>query len=466
MSLDRAVGEANKTSITAFKAKNMYLVNYWSFKSFRANRLPSLSLNMTPLRYNRDFVSRYDYQQNIDVYRQQQTLYSYGNLALTQNLDWLGGTFFVDSELGYYRNFSDNAFQQYSSVPIRVGYRQQLLGYNPFKWEKSISPIKYEAAQKELIYSIEETSEEVTNHFFNLATAQAEYQLAKDKIQSADTLYNIGKERFAIAGIRQSDLMTLRLDKINAENALQTAEISVKRAMFALVSYLNLEKDTKITLEIPTNVKIIHIDPETALRYAKENNPRYLKQKVEILELQQQADKAKREARFTLGVSASVGFNQVAPTLHGAYQSPLQQDVFALNLSIPILDWGVNKGKYNVAKGNLSVAELSVKQEEIKIEEELLMTLGEFGIQQQIIRSAEEALHLASEAYQQTQERFIIGKVDINSLTLANDRHQQAQRNYVSAVRNYWLSYYKIRKYTLYDFEKEDVIQVSFDDLK
>lgn len=465
LTLEQLVMMANGQSIASFKAKNMYLSNYWSFKSFKANRLPSLSLSMTPLRYNRDFVRRYDSQQNIDVYRPQQTLFSHGNLSLIQNFDWLGGTFFVDSELGYHRNFSDNKFTQYSSVPIRIGYRQQLLGYNPFKWEKRIEPIKYEAAQKELLYNLEQTAEEASNYFFNLAMAQAEYKLAKEKIQSADTLYNIGKERFEIAAIRQSDLMTLRLDKINAENALQTAEISVKRAMFALVSYLNLEKDTKILLDIPQKVKNITINPEEALSYAKKNNPNFLKQKIQLLELQQTVDKTKREARFNMGVSASVGFNQVAPSFDKVYNSPLQQDVFAITLSVPILDWGVNKGKYNVAKSNLSVAELSTKQEEIKIEEEILMTLGDFQVQQQIIVSAEEALELASQAYQQTQERFIIGKADINSLTLANDRHQQAQRNYISALRNYWLNYYKIRKYTLFDFEVGESIQIDFDSL-
>ncbi|MFK8284692.1 TolC family protein [Capnocytophaga canis] len=465
LTLEQLVTMAKSQSIASFKAKNMYLSNYWSFKSFKANRLPSLSLSMTPLRYNRDFVRRYDSQQNIDVYRPQQTLFSHGNLSLIQNFDWLGGTFFVDSELGYHRNFSDNKFTQYSSVPIRIGYRQQLLGYNPFKWEKRIEPIKYEAAQKELLYNLEQTAEEATNYFFNLAMAQAEYKLAKEKIQSADTLYSIGKERFEIAAIRQSDLMTLRLDKINAENALQTAEISVKRAMFALVSYLNLEKDTKILLDIPQKVKNITINPEEALSYAKKNNPNFLKQKIQILELQQTVDKTKREARFNMGVSASVGFNQVAPSFDKVYNSPLQQDVFAITLSVPILDWGVNKGKYNIAKSNLSVAELSTKQEEIKIEEEILMTLGDFQVQQQIIISAQEALELASQAYQQTQERFIIGKADINSLTLANDRHQQAQRNYISALRNYWLNYYKIRKYTLFDFEVGESIQIDFDSL-
>ncbi len=161
-----------------------------------------------------------------------------------------------------------------------------------------------------------------------------------------------------------------------------------------------------------------------------------------------------------------MGFNQVAETLDAAYKSPLQQDIFSVTLSIPILDWGVRKGRYNVAKNNLNVAELTAKQDALKIEEDIIMTVGDFSVQQKLIYSAEEALKLAKMAYEQTQERFIIGKVDLNSMTLANNRHQQAQTNYITALQNYWLSYFKIRRLTLYDFEQEQPLGVSFEDIE
>lgn len=61
-------------------------------------------------------------------------------------------------------------------------------------------------------------------------------------------------------------------------------------------------------------------------------------------------------------------------------------------------------------------------------------------------------LDLAILAYNETRQRFIIGKADINSLTLSLNRQQEAQRNYISALQDYWLNYYKIRKLTLHDF--------------
>ena len=91
------------------------------------------------------------------------------------------------------------------------------------------------------------------------------------------------------------------------------------------------------------------------------------------------------------------------------------------------------------------------------------MTVSDFNIQQGLIRSAEEALELAVMAYEQTRQRFIIGKADVNSLTLSLNRQQQAQKNYISALQNYWLNYYKIRKLTLHDFESGASLSERFD---
>jgi len=463
LDLQHTVALANDSSLSAFRAKNMYMASYWEFRSFKAARLPSLTLHMTPLSYNRDFTRRYDSEQDIDVYRQQQSFYTHGNLAAQQNFDLTGGTFFVDTELGYLRNFGDQEYTQYTSVPIRVGYRQDLLGYNRFKWEKKIEPLKFERAQKELISELEQTAENASIYFFDLAMAQADFELAKETLSNSEKLYGIGEEKHKIASIGQADLLTLKLDRVNARNSLQNAEIRLKRAMFALAAFLNLDKNTKIKLEIPDYPEDINVFVEDALMYAKENNPQYLESEQKILESQQTLDKSRKESLFNAGLSASVGFNQVAETFRDVYRNPLQQDIVSLTLSIPLIDWGVRKGRYNMAKSNLNIVELTAQQNELLLEEDVIMTVGDFMVQQQMISSAKEAMELSNLAYEQTQERFIIGKADINSLTLSTNRRQDAQRNYVASLRNYWQSYFKIRKLTLFDFEKGQPIEIDFD---
>ncbi len=463
LTLDRVIEMAADSSLTAFRNQNMYLAGYWEYRTYQANRLPSLTLNLTPARYYRYITQRYDSGQDIDVYREQQMFSASGGLNISQNFDLTGGTFYIDTDLDYMRNFGAQTYTQYSSVPLRIGYQQNLLGYNPFRWERKIEPLKYEKVKKQFIYNTEQMAEEAVAYFFELALAQAELALAQENLVSTDTLYKIGVQRQKIASISQADLLTLRLDHVNAQNTLQNAEIAVKRAMFSMATFLNINKDTEIVLDLPGKPTSKTITVEEALAKAEENNPTYLEQEQNVLEAEQSLDRARMEARFNASVNASIGFNQVADKLSEAYRHPLRQDLVQVTLSIPLVDWGVRKGRVNMAKNNLNVVRTSADQERQSVEKEIIVTVSDFNIQQRLIASAEEALDLAIQAHEQTRQRFIIGRADVNSLTLSLNRQQEAQKNYIQALRNYWQDYYKLRRLTLHDFESGFSLSAKFD---
>ena len=463
LNLERTITLANDSSLSAFRYQNMYLSGYWQYRSYKAARLPSLMLNMTPARYNRYITQRYDSQQDLDVYREQQMYSAGAGLNLAQNFDPLGGTFYIDTQLDYMRNFGDNTSTQFSSVPFRIGYEQNLIGFNGFRWDRKIEPLKFEKAKKQYLYNAETVSEEAVNYFFRLAMAQADYELAKDNVATTDTLYAIGEQRKKIAAISQADLLTLKLDKVNARNTLRNAEIARKRAMSALATFLNVDKNTVIELDIPARPRFVDVRADQALALARENNPTYLEGRQKVLEAKRNVAKTRQEKMFNARFNASVGFNQVADNFSGAYKHLLQQDLVSFTVSIPLVDWGVRRGKYNMAKNDLNVVEIAARQDEISLEEDVMMTVSDFNVQQDLIASAEEALDLSELAYDQTRRRFIIGKADINSLTLSLNRQQEAQKNYIRALQNYWLNYYKIRKLTLHDFESGFSLSDRFD---
>ena len=274
---------------------------------------------------------------------------------------------------------------------------------------------------------------QVARRYFYPAFAR-KYDMAKENVATTDTLYRTGQERHKIAAISQADLLTLKLDAINARNTLQNADIALKRAMFSLASYLNFDKNTEIRLRLPSRPHDMDIPVDQALTLARENNPKFLEVRQEVLEAEQQVDKTKKETLFNASLNASIGFNQVATQFKEVYKNPLQQDLVSISISIPLIDWGVRKGKYNIAKSNLNVTQISARQTEVTLEEDVIMTVGDFNVQQNLIASAEEALDIAIMAYNETKQRFMIGKADINSLTLSLNRQQEAQRNYITAL--------------------------------
>jgi outer membrane protein TolC len=453
LTLERTIALATDSSLEAFRSKNVYQLSYWEYVSYKAGRLPGLTLDLTPVQYYKRLSKRYDSNDNIDIYRQQASYEANGGLSLSQNFDLLGGSFFVSSDLRYIRNFGETTDNQFISVPFSIGYQQDLFGYNRFKWDKKIEPLKYEKARKQLVYDLENTASLAAGHFFNLAMAQAEYDLAKENMLNTDTLYRIGEERFRIASISQTDLLMLKLDRINAVNTLKNAESDYKRMISTLLSFLNLDKNTLIEIRLPSYPKSMEISVDKAITEAHNNNPELMGYRQNILEKERDVDRTKKESMFNASFYASMGFNQVGASLSSAYRDPTRQDILSLTVSIPLLDWGVRRGRYNMAKNTLNVSQIAAQQGEIQVEEDVVMTVGDFNKQKDMIKSAEEAFEIADMAYAQTRQRFMIGKADINSLTLFRQRQQESKRNYILALEKYWLSYYKIRRLTLFDFE-------------
>ena len=69
LNLKRPIALANDSSLPAFRNQNMYLSGYWEYRTNKANRLPSLTLNLTPAQYYRYISQRYDSNTDMDVYR-------------------------------------------------------------------------------------------------------------------------------------------------------------------------------------------------------------------------------------------------------------------------------------------------------------------------------------------------------------------------------------------------------------
>jgi outer membrane protein TolC len=55
--------------------------------------------------------------------------------------------------------------------------------------------------------------------------------------------------------------------------------------------------------------------------------------------------------------------------------------------------------------------------------------------------------------------RYVIGRISIDNLYLAQNEKDQALASYVQALRGFWSAYYQLRKTTLYDFERGEALR-------
>ncbi|MBQ3655530.1 MAG: TolC family protein [Bacteroidales bacterium] len=455
LTLFEVIRLAKDSSLAAFRQKNMYLADYWTFRNYKAGFLPSLTLQTTPVSYSRQLISRYDSNSDMDVYREQRSFSTGGGLTLTQNFLPLGGYFYINTEIEFLRYFGDNTFNQYSAIPVIIGYRNDILGFNQLKWNKKIEPLKFEKAKAEYVYNTEKISLTALQYFFALAQAQFKYENALKQVENSDSLLVIGKRRFEIAAVSKSDLMSLELDVVNAKNAVMTSEIAVKRAQMNLVSFLGLKRGTKLSPILPQKPENLEIPLSKAVEMMQKNN--YLiKEKLEsVLNAEMSLDKTNKTTRFNASVSASVGYNQQAEKFKDVYKDPMRRDVVSLSLNIPLIDWGTGRGSRNIAKNNLEIAKTEQQQKLDELEQNVIITVGELKVRYMLLESALKALEMAQKVYAMNIDRFKNASCDISALNSSQQRLQSAQNEYLSSMSDYWSCLYELRVLTLYDFEKD-----------
>ncbi len=465
MSLQDVIEMASRQSLDAFINKNMYLSSYWEFRYFKADRLPSLTLDATPLNYNRSVQKVYNYDENRDEFVERESFDSDLSLMLNQNVGLTGGQVFLQSNLSMTQKLGDDNVSSYSSTPFMIGYSQNINGYNRLKWQSKIEPVKFEKAKKQFIQDQENLSIKASRLFFDLLDAQIEVTISETNLANADTLFTIGKGRFQVGTVTQDELLDLELSFMNAQLALTKAKLSLDRAEASLNSFLSLDKNTKIECQIPDNLPELQINALEAVDKAMTNNPEIIDQQQRLLEQDQRVKVAQSETGVSGDIFALYGLNQNSEDFNKVYQEPLDQQRVSIGVKIPILDWGRRKGQLSMAKSNREAVRLSINQEKIDFEQNIVMNVMEFNLQGIQVTNSAKADTIAQLKYDVTQQRFLIGKQDITRLNIARNDREQARRAYINSLRSYWNYYYSIRRLTLFDFEQNTTLSEDFDKL-
>lgn len=463
LDLEDVLHIAEKSSLDAFRAKNMYLADYWAFRTYKASRLPVLDLNFRPVDFRQTTVKRYDSQQDIEVYRQQQTYESYANLSLSQNIPLTGASIYFDSDLSRLVNVGELDFTTYSATWARVGIVQPLFAYNRFKWEKKLEPLKFEKAKKQYIQNVQETKIKAVNLFFELLLAKTRKEIALANVASSDTLYKIGKKKFEILSVQREELLDLELAKFNAEIEAVKAKQSEDKAAFNLASFLGMDKNTLIVAQIPDINKNLQINLDTALQLAINNNPEIIQIMQTRIEADRDLDKSIKENRFNMDLTASFGLNQYGEALQSAYQNPLDQQIILFGIKVPLVDWGVRKGKKLMAEKNKEVIYIETEQKQRDFEQNILLKSMDFNLQGKLVESARRANQIAEESYRLTQKRFLLGKADVLKVNTSMKARQTAREKYINSIYLFWKNYYEIQKLTLYDFINNKNIQANLE---
>lgn len=466
LTLDDAIEIARKQSPDALNAKNNFRSRYWMYRSYKAAYLPSLTVAGTLPNFNRTIDQKWNPDVG-EVLAESQFISWSMEASLRQRIGLSGGDLFLRSGIQRLDNLSDDnpIPRQHLSTPINIGYSQPIFQFNSYKWEKRLEPLKYEEAQKAYLENMEQVSINATNNFFNLLLAQIKEKIATVNMANYDTLYKIAKGRFNLGRIAENDLLQLELQYLRASSNLEDAKLDVENRMFRLKSYLRIRDDIPIELVSPGNIDPFIVPIDKAIEQARTNRSDAIAFHRRMLEAERDVNQARMDGRFDAELFAVYGLTQSSVELNEVYTNPLDQQQFRLGITVPILDWGVAKGRIKMAESNQEVIRTSIEQEEIDFNQEIFLRVARFNMQPQQVIIAAKGDTVAQKGYAITKARYLIGKISITDLNIAQTESDNSKSSYINTLWTYWQNYYDLRRLTLYDFKNDKAIEVDYKEL-
>lgn len=452
LGLDDAVALATGTSLEAKERKLNFQAAEWRFRAARSGLYPQISLGGNIPGYSRA-INSITQPDGTVLYVPQSQAISNASLTVQQSITPTGGTVYLSSGLGRIDLFnSKSSFWQ--AQPFIIGISQPLGRANYAKWNWRREKLNYSLAQKQLLETREELAAKATDAWFDVYVAVLQLNNARNNVEINDTLYTISLGRFDLGKIAETELLQVELSLLNARNTQREAETNLKRSTENLKIVTGLPLATPLTLPDPPEVKETPVDSAFALEQAYANRSEYVN--LEILKLNALA--TKREAsysRFINGdLNANFGFNQTGTTLDQAYKNPLNSQVFSIGFAIPLYGAGRAQNVWREARDQYEAAELQTERRRLELALEVKTAVMALRQLEQSVVVAKRAFEVSDKRFELSKNRFLVGKIDITNLTIAQNEKDLALINYANTLRNYHQARYRLRRLTLYDFER------------
>jgi len=233
---------------------------------------------------------------------------------------------------------------------------------------------------------------------------------------------------------------------------------------------ISLEKQyviyDSISIIPETTFEMFDVDEKVAMSQA-------LKNRSDITDYEIREEQAKKNLEttisnnsFTADIRARVGLNQTGSHLDEAYKELLDQESINVTFSVPLFQWGKADSEIEAALINKEQVELDNRHNRKLFETQVKFQTLRFKQLQKQVLVASKSDTIAQRRFDVAYKRFMIGKIDMNDLFLAQNEKNAAFQTYITTLKSYWVAYYSLRQTTLYDFKTNSPIEYKLSAFK
>ncbi|MFC2125374.1 TolC family protein [Bacteroidota bacterium] len=464
-SLFEIVEIAKNQSPMSLQAETFKENRYWQYRTYRSNYRPLLYMSgQFP-----------DFSRTVDEVRQPDGTYDYLevwqntsqlNLFLSQSIGLTGTEVFLQSSIYRFDNLDpNNKYYNYRGNPLVVGLRQPIFTYNELKWDSRIEPLRYEESKRQYVEQMEQISIIAARRFFDLLSAQITLEISSINMANNDTIFKIAEGRYNLGQIGEDELLQLELTVMNSRQNVAQSQVDLETSTLRLKTFAGLIGYDDVILELPSELPEFDVDENTAITEARRNRMDAIGFTRRELEADRDMAQAKGSTGLNADLFATFGLSNTADELPDIYVDPLDNQTVRLGFQVPIMDWGRQKSRVKTAEANKKYVEYTVAQDIINFDEEIFTQVKRFQMLRERVKISERADIVGQKRYNIAKNRYLIGKTGITDLNIALQEKDQAKASYIASLGDFWNSYYTLRYLTLYDFEKNEVLYLTDDEL-
>jgi len=451
MTLQETIELAQKQSFGARAASGTREAARQRDRAFGARLLPQLSLDGNLPVYDRSIIPVVQ-PDGSTLFRAQQLNQSTLNMRVSQKLPILGGDLFLLSSLSRLQRAGVQDTRTWSSTPFQIGITQSILRPRLLVWDTREQELNIDAAERRYLEAREDVALTTANAFFDFYAAQTALANAINNAAVNDTLYNLSKGRLEVGKIGENDLLQSELALLRSRNALATARLEFDRSLAALRLQLNLDPKIPLSIAITGEVPAVTTDTAIAVAQALKNRAQMKDQELLTVQAKRQVNTARLNNSFGANVTASVGFNQSGPDVDLVYRDLQNAQRVALSVQMPLLQWGAHSAQVQAARAEQDRVEANRRLATEQLIQEAHFAALQLDQSRDQLAIAAKADTVATKRFEVAKNRYVIGRIGIDNLYIAQTEKDQALLSYVQSLRGFWTAYYRLRRVTLYDF--------------
>ncbi|HEX6537143.1 MAG TPA: TolC family protein [Gemmatimonadaceae bacterium] len=376
------------------------------------------------------------------------------SLGVEQPIPLTGGSLSITSSLDRLQITGAEEVRTWTSTPIAITLRQDLFRPNALRWDAREQDATLDVAERQYLEAREDVAIRTTEAFFDLYAARTALDNASKNVAINDTLYRLNTGRYQVGKIGENDLLQSELALLRARTSLDGARLEYDRTLAALRLALGLPVGAPLEIVAPSAVPDVAVDTAVAVAEALRNQSQPASLELQRIQARRHVSEAKLNDGFGASVEASVGFDSpAAPVVGDAYQNLLQSQRFSLGVELPILQWGARSADTQAAEAELDRVTTTARLAREEVAQQAHFAALQLAQARRTLLLSAKADTVATKRFDVAYNRYVIGKIGIDNLYIAQSEKDQALQQYVQALRGYWTSYYRLRRVTLYDFE-------------